>query len=164
MKKLQPVNPRKCNICDVIFTPKDGGYTAKYCSSRCKDKQTRSKYTTLQKKTWRRNSWVKTKSDPEKLQKHHNSNCKSLRKSRQWLADYKVSRGCKDCGYNKHPAALQLDHEGSKSIDFADCRSSINRMKQEIELGRCVVRCAVCHSVKTWADKNKIDYTPEMAR
>lgn len=44
---------------------------------------------------------------------------------------------------------LQLDHTGPKSMSIADARSSIRRLKDEIERGKCVVRCANCHAVKT---------------
>lgn len=66
-----------------------------------------------------------------------------------WLSEYKMSRGCVDCGYAKHPAALQLDHEGPKSRSIADSRSSIGGLEREIKNGKCVVRCANCHSIKT---------------
>lgn len=74
---------------------------------------------------------------------------------RAWLADYKMSKGCADCGYAEHPAALQLDHEGEKSIEIADARTSVARLLREIESGQCVVRCANCHSVKTWERKQR---------
>ena len=69
---------------------------------------------------------------------------------REWLADYKLRHGCKDCGYRAHFAALQLDHEGPKRREIADARSSIRRLEEEIANGRCVVRCANCHAIKTW--------------
>lgn len=72
---------------------------------------------------------------------------------RAWLADYKMERGCVDCGFKEHPAALQLDHEGEKSIEIAAARTSVARLLKEIEDGECVVRCANCHSIKTWERK-----------
>lgn len=81
-----------------------------------------------------------------------------MRKLRWWLAEYKRERGCIDCGYNAHPAALQLDHNGPKTATISELRTSIQRMMTEIERGRCVVRCANCHAVKTWAEKNGRDY------
>lgn len=82
---------------------------------------------------------------------------------RNWLAEYKTSKGCIDCGYNKHFAALQLDHEGVKTAAISDIRTTKERILAEIESGKCVVRCAICHAVKTWAEKNNIEYTPSMA-
>lgn len=68
---------------------------------------------------------------------------------RAWLEEYKCSRGCADCGYNAHAEALQFDHEGEKSAAISQLRWSVPRMLEEIERGRCVVRCANCHAVKT---------------
>jgi hypothetical protein len=82
--------------------------------------------------------------------------------TRKWLADYKLSRGCVDCGFGSHPAALQLDHEGEKSAEISSLRSSIVKMSKEIEAGKCIVRCANCHSIKTWAEKNNVEYRPRM--
>jgi len=74
---------------------------------------------------------------------------------REWLSAYKLERGCVDCGYKEYACALQSDHEGVKSVSIADARSSIDRLKKEIEDGQCVVRCANCHSIRTWRDKQK---------
>lgn len=78
----------------------------------------------------------------------------SKRRVREWLAAYKLERGCIDCGYMAHAAALQMDHEGEKTAEISVIRSSVKRLLAEIESGRCVVRCAICHSIKTWAEKN----------
>lgn len=50
-------------------------------------------------------------------------------------------------------SALQLDHEGKKSVEIALARTSIDRLLAEIRNGECVVRCANCHSIKTWERK-----------
>lgn len=71
------------------------------------------------------------------------------RKIQEWLNDYKLSRGCADCGYKEHPAALQFDHEGPKTANIGQLRSSIARIQAEIDAGQCVVRCANCHAVVT---------------
>jgi len=75
------------------------------------------------------------------------------RKVRDWLATYKLERGCIDCGYKTHSAALQLDHEGPKAVAISTARSSIARLRAEIESGQCKVRCANCHAIKTWERK-----------
>jgi hypothetical protein len=76
-----------------------------------------------------------------------------MSKAREWLAKYKLERGCVDCGYREHAAALQLDHEGPKAVEIAEARSSIRRLMAEIEAGQCKVRCANCHSIRTWERK-----------
>jgi hypothetical protein len=74
---------------------------------------------------------------------------------RGWLAAYKLERGCADCGYAEHAAALQLDHEGPKAAAISQLRTSVARMLAEIRSGQCVVRCANCHAVKTWREKQR---------
>jgi hypothetical protein len=78
----------------------------------------------------------------------------TTRKLRLWLSDLKLSKGCADCGYAKYACALQFDHEGPKTASISELRSSKKRILDEIEKGKCVVRCANCHSVKTWERKN----------
>lgn len=48
---------------------------------------------------------------------------------RKLIDEIKVSRGCCDCGYNTHPAALQFDH-----ID-ASGKSFKNRGGDDAKLG-----------------------------
>jgi hypothetical protein len=72
---------------------------------------------------------------------------------RAWLAAYKMEHGCSDCGFRGHFSALQLDHEGAKSVEISKARTSIARLKAEIESGQCKVRCANCHSIRTWERK-----------
>ena len=81
-----------------------------------------------------------------------------------WLAEYKETIGCVDCGYAVHFSALQLDHQGKKTAEISNIRSSKERLLKEIKSGDCVVRCANCHSVRTWANKNGIEYIPGMAQ
>lgn len=160
--------PRLCVVCNQEFTPKRGGYNAKYCSKTCKQrisyKERSTRLTKVEKQTGRRKSYLAIKSHPDKYQKHLETSKNSVRNTRIWLANYKKKSGCIDCGYNIHPAALQLDHTGPKSVSIANARSSILRLQKEIEKGKCVVRCAICHAVKTWANKNGIEYKPEMAK
>lgn len=72
---------------------------------------------------------------------------------RRYLDEVKVSRGCTDCGYNKHPAALDFDHvRGEKSILVSFCKSKAQAVK---EIEKCEVRCACCHRIKTWERKRE---------
>jgi len=146
------LTPRICPTCDETFTPKPMGYNAIYCSKRCKNR------------IHRPHSYTRTKQDVTKYSKHLASCRNSATKVRLWLTEYKLNKGCCDCGYNKNAAALQLDHTAEKRLSISEARSSITRLVNEIESGKCMVRCAVCHAVKTWATKNNIDYKPEMAR
>lgn len=154
---------RRCPECGDVFQAKPMGYNALYCTDRCKRRAQRRRQPGTFKKA-RKRSYSRIKIDPTRYPKHLASCRKSARKNRMWLACYKVEKGCADCGYKDNPAALQLDHEGKKSIDFSDTRTSPTRMLAEIEAGKCVVRCANCHSVRTWALKNGIKYVPGMAQ
>lgn len=160
MSSPMTVGVRVCqnSLCNRDFTPHDRGYNARYCSSFCKrqNQRARMKATSPEAIRVRRaRSYRHTKSHPDRLDKHRATGRNYRCAVREWLSAYKMERGCVDCGYKVHPAALQLDHEGTKSVEIADARSSIRRLKAEIEAGQCKVRCANCHSIRTWERKQK---------
>ena len=74
---------------------------------------------------------------------------------RKQVDKIKLDKGCADCGYNKHPAALQFDHVDKAKKNF-QISPSLNRnwkiLLKEIE--KCVVRCAICHAIKTFEMKD----------
>lgn len=146
------MDKRNCIQCTAEFYPKPKGYNAKYCCDRCKKRNQRER---LRKNNPdqliqnRARSYQKTKDKPYAYQRHLEQGRSHTAATRKWLADYKLSEGCIDCGYKVNSVALQLDHEGIKSVAISDARSSIKRLQNEIELGKCVVRCANCHAVKT---------------
>jgi hypothetical protein len=154
------MNPVACSSCGNTFQPKARGFNARYCSDTCKRRTQRARLraTNPEKvKIKRAQSYAATKANPERLDKHRASARKYRQHGRDWLAGYKMQHGCVDCGYRAHHAALQLDHEGPKAVEIADARSSIKRLKAEIEAGQCKVRCANCHSIRTWERKQKSD-------
>lgn len=67
------------------------------------------------------------------------------------LADLKVSKGCADCGYNAHPAALDFDHlPGLVKIgNISDPKIFMNDKLLWPEIDKCEVVCANCHRVRT---------------
>lgn len=85
----------------------------------------------------------------------------NLLKVKDWVNQYKLERGCIDCGFKEHPAALDLDHLGSKSVKIANC-GSIQAAHDEIQDGSCVVRCSNHHRVKTWHDRKGLNYDPKI--
>ncbi len=161
MKGDAHLTTKTCSVCGDEFFPKPMGYNAAYCSRSCKDKEQRKRKPDTAKKA-RKRSYQRIILDSDRYASHLEAGRKSVRRIRLWLAEYKLKSGCVDCGYRKHACALQLDHEGEKTANISDLRSSVARLMAEIESGKCVVRCANCHSVKTWAEKNKIPYTPNM--
>ena len=71
---------------------------------------------------------------------------------RQLIQQIKLSRGCADCGYNKHHAALQFDHvPGRKyqhnSLGFV-LGSTLKKLLDELDLLDVV--CSNCHSIRTF--------------
>lgn len=163
MSSTVQLEPRTCP-CGAEFIPAPGGYNAKYCSKRCK---TRVRYARVTDDPQRREERLaqrrsyyaeKRASDPSWTQRRNAQSRDSVKKVREWLADYKTSQACVDCGFDRHFAALTLDHLGKKSGSIADMRSSIARLEQEIQNGECVVRCANCHGIKTWAERNGYSY------
>lgn len=71
-----------------------------------------------------------------------------LQAVRDWLAAFKVERGCIDCGFNQHHAGLDFDHvSGKKSFNVCNAKS-VAQAQREIE--HCVVRCARCHRIRSW--------------
>jgi len=74
---------------------------------------------------------------------------KLRRERRQLLWDIKQRTGCVDCGYNKHPVALDFDHvkSGKKYVVSDLICNSLETMLAEIAL--CEVVCANCHRCRT---------------
>jgi hypothetical protein len=73
-------------------------------------------------------------------------------KMRKLVGRWKRSKGCKQCGYNKRPEVLQLDHRNpltkihKGSHAYKPWWSKV-RIKEE--LSKCDVLCANCHIEKT---------------
>lgn len=152
--------------CRKLFQTIRNGHNARYCSKSCKEKVRYRQYvnrtTREQRYVHRRDVYRRIKDDPERAEALRGYNSGHKRLIREWLAYYKVSVKCCDCGFDIHPAALQWDHEGPKTASISELRSSIQRIVDEIRNGQCKCRCANCHSIKTWADKNGIKYRPGM--
>src|SRR5580698_1031593 len=112
MTNLVSVAPRVCSQCTRNFTPKAGGYNARYCSDRCKRRSQRARLKVTnpaQLSAARKRSYTRTKGTPTRLEAHQNGARRYRKLGREWLAAYKLARGCVDCGYREHAAALQLD-------------------------------------------------------
>ena len=69
---------------------------------------------------------------------------------RRFVDDYKMERGCIDCGYAKNPAALDLDHRDTSAKKTTIAKMvTYDREVLLAELAKCDVRCANCHRIKT---------------
>lgn len=118
----------------------------KYCHSE-KGKKYHKLYNSYAKRKEYLRKW--TKSENGKLCSKESSK-KLHEKHRAWLQAEKLRCGCIDCGYNKHPAALEFDHiSGNKLFTIS---KSMGRSVENLatEVAKCVVRCANCHRIKTF--------------
>ena len=79
-------------------------------------------------------------------------------KNRKLIRRWKMMKGCVDCGYKGHFAALHLDHIDPKTkhthttgaaLDYAWAKP---RLKAEI--AKCQVRCATCHAIRTYEERH----------
>ena len=70
--------------------------------------------------------------------------------ARALIQQIKLDRGCADCGYNAHVAALDFDHlpEFVKKYQVGTM-AGFNKAVIEAEIAKCEVVCANCHRVRT---------------
>lgn len=67
-----------------------------------------------------------------------------------WVQAYKLERGCADCGYDKHPAALDFDHlPGSVKVRDIKSGQHLGWVALQEEVKKCEVVCANCHRIRT---------------
>lgn len=66
----------------------------------------------------------------------------------KFIRRYKLLKGCIDCGYRAHSAALQFDHVYDKKFGIGNA-SGRNWEDLKAEIRKCEVRCANCHAVIT---------------
>ena len=63
-----------------------------------------------------------------------------------FVASYKIAKGCSKCGYNKCARSLHFHHKDEKSMGISSAISgwvNIDKIKAEIE--KCIILCANCH-------------------
>jgi hypothetical protein len=74
-----------------------------------------------------------------------------IRKRSEFMDAYKLERGCADCGWAGHPAALEFDHlPGSAKVIEVSRLRVVGTMQQLLdEIAKCEVVCANCHRIRT---------------
>jgi hypothetical protein len=79
---------------------------------------------------------------------YHRSRTASRRDA---LDQYKLERGCVDCGYRKDPIALDFDHR-EPSLKTANLSEMLHHSWSKVlaEIAKCDVRCANCHRIRTF--------------
>ena len=73
-------------------------------------------------------------------------------KKRKLISRWKVSKGCHECGYDKHPAALHLAHrqmETKATHSSAGINYGWSKARIKEELAKVDVKCANCHAIQT---------------
>lgn len=72
------------------------------------------------------------------------------RRRRDIIQKIKLERGCVDCGYNTHPAALDFDHRrGEPKVKDVSKLLTNSMEKLLAEIAKCDVVCANCHRIRT---------------
>ena len=75
---------------------------------------------------------------------------------RKFCSRVKLFKGCAECGYKKHPAALHFNH-----IDPTKKTGNVSKMKTwkkvKEEMRKCEVLCANCHAIKTVNEKHHLN-------
>ena len=70
-----------------------------------------------------------------------------------YIIVYLAEHPCVDCG-NTDLRVLEFDHEEKKSFNIGRGNSqTLKRVKEEIE--KCKVRCANCHKIRHWKERQK---------
>lgn len=67
-----------------------------------------------------------------------------------YVMQYKLDRGCADCGYSAHPAALDFDHRpGTTKVRDIKSGRQLGWQALMDEIAKCDVVCANCHRIRT---------------
>jgi hypothetical protein len=132
----------------------------KFCSTKCSDKE-RYKRCGQRVSSEQRKVYYK-----ERLKKNgYADNLRQQGRERYYtvqnfLRSYKTEKGCADCGYNSHHAALEFDHVLSgKELNVCTAKS-IEQAKKEIE--KCEVVCSNCHKIRTYNRLQKNPCKPDI--
>ena len=65
------------------------------------------------------------------------------KEKKKYIDNYKISKGCSICGYNKCAEALCFHHNGDKEFDIASGRQNSEQLEEE--MNKCIVLCFNCH-------------------
>jgi len=121
---------------------KDGYYFSCYLLSKTDDKG------------YYLERWYSPSTFKKYKEKANELNCKNNKKKREsrkkYIDELKISKGCFDCGYNKHPEALQFDHLPDQQKFFEISKGVLKPLDEVLEeIKKCQVVCACCHAIRT---------------
>lgn len=102
-------------------------------------------------KRWKKNNPEKVREQRKRYRKQYSERKNELSRLRRkrlqvWINNYKLSKGCSICGYNKCASALDFHHNGDKKFGIAKAVGntvSFKILKKEVE--KSIVICANCH-------------------
>ena len=137
---------RVCKNCGKDIS--DTHFNRVFCSNQCKEKDRYKRFGQRTTTATRKIYYAGRISKPGYKEKIHAQEQARYYKTQEFIREYKVSVGCKDCGYNEHHAALEFDHiSDNKEINVCNAKS-IARAKKEIK--KCEVVCSNCHKIRTY--------------
>jgi len=104
--------------------------------------------------------WYSPKVFKKYKEKANELNCKNNKNKRKqrkkYIDDLKMSKGCFDCGYDKHPEALQFDHLPDQEKSFEISKGMLKPLDEVLkEIKKCQVVCACCHAIRTHNRRSK---------
>lgn len=72
---------------------------------------------------------------------------KSRQKCKKEFEEFKKTLKCSECGYDKHPSAIDLHHVDPNNKLYLVSKLIYCRSKLKIELEKCIPICANCHRI-----------------
>ena len=79
---------------------------------------------------------------------------------KEFIINYKLSRGCAECGFKERYAALEFDHlePNNKNHKLRSGRgwNQLTWLELEEELKLCQVLCSNCHRIKTHFERDHL--------
>jgi len=88
---------------------------------------------------------------------------KTYHRGQQIIRRFKLFKGCAECGYKEHHAALEFNHinRSLKKYTMGEIahhavlkNNTKGKLKLKIEMSNCEVLCANCHRIKTFEEKH----------
>lgn len=108
-------------------------------------------------KQWKKNNPEKAKEHQKRYRENHCKEIKQRRKEKvQYVQNYKLSKGCKFCGYNENPRFLGFHHPDDNKefkVSYATYRMSLEKIKKEMD--KCILLCNSCHIKLHWKLKRE---------
>ena len=105
------------------------------------------------KENWREPNSYKRNVEKKKIYKKN-----LYDKVSNYLNDYKLSKGCRECGYKKSPYALEFHHRDRrlKIKNVSNFRKSSWTQLENIvkEVQKCDILCSNCHKILTKKEIN----------